>query len=257
MTRMLSPLHRAPRPSFVRPLALAAALALGVIGMTTACAQTTAPAIAGIDGTLLAVSAQAEAKRVPDIATVSTGVVTQAADANAAMRANAEQMAQVVAAIKAAGIAERDIQTSGINLNPQYRYAENQPPAITGYQASNNVNIVIRDIAKTGKILDALVATGANQVNGPSFDVDDKDSAYDEARRSAIEKAQARAQMYAKTLGMQVRRIVSISEGSQFGPPQPMPMMAMARMEKAQDTSVSPGENTLSVNLDVVFELTR
>ena len=222
----------------------------------TASAQTAATVAS--DGTLLSVSVQAEAKRVPDIAILSAGVVTQVADANAALRANAEEMTKVVAAIKAAGIAERDIQTSGVNLNPQYRYTENQPPAITGYQASNNVNLTVRNIGKLGKILDALVATGANQINGPSFDVDDKESAYDEARRSAIDKAQKRAEMYAKTLGMRVRRIVSISEGGGYGPPRPMPMMAMARMEKAQaDTPISPGESSLSVNLDIVFELGR
>lgn len=136
----------------LRPLVLAAALAFGATAMT-ASAQTP-PAVASADGTLLYLSAQAEAKRVPDIATLSAGVVTQAADANAAMRANAEEMTKVVAAIKAAGIAERDIQTSGVNLNPQYRYAENQPPTITGYQASNNVSITVRDIAKLGKILE-------------------------------------------------------------------------------------------------------
>lgn len=226
--------------------------------MSTANAQT--PAVAtpatSTDGTLLSVSAQAEARRTPDIALVSTGVVTQAADANAAMRSNAEQMAKVVAAIRAAGIAERDIQTSGINLNPQYRYAENQPPTITGYQASNNVNVTVRDISRLGKILDAFVATGANQVNGPSFDVEDKDSALDEARRAALEKAQARAQMYAKSLGLRVRRIVSISEGGRIDMPMPGPSM---RMEKAMmaDTPVSPGESVLSMNLDVVFELGR
>ena len=226
--------------------------------MSTANAQTPAVATPGAstDGTLLSVSAQAEARRTPDIALVSTGVVTQAADANAAMRANAEQMAKVVAAIRAAGIAERDIQTSGINLNPQYRYAENQPPTITGYQASNNVNVTVRDISRLGKILDAFVATGANQVNGPSFDVEDKDSALDEARRAALEKAQARAQMYAKSLGLRVRRIVSISEGGRIDMPMPGPSM---RMEKAMmaDTPVSPGESVLSMNLDVVFELGR
>ncbi len=244
------------RPT-LRPLMLAATLFIGLCAAMTASSQTI-PGYVSSDGTLLSVSAQAEARRVPDIANLSTGVVTQAADANAAMRANAEQMAKVVAAIRKAGIAERDIQTSGVNLNPQYQYAENQPPTINGYQASNNVNITVRDIAGLGKILDALVAVGANQINGPSFDVDDKDSAYDEARRAAIDKAQARATMYAKTLGMQVRRIVSISEGGSFGPPMPMPMMSMARAEKAQaDTSISPGENTLSVNLDVVFELGR
>ena len=88
------------------------------------------------------------------------------------MRANAVQMDKVMAAIRAAGIAERDIQTSGINLNPQYKYVENQPPSIVGYQASNNVNVKVRDLSKLGKVLDALVANGANQINGPSFEVD-------------------------------------------------------------------------------------
>jgi uncharacterized protein YggE len=242
-----------PSPRFPRPLLAAAALALCALA-TVACAQQIPPA--GGDGTLLSVSAQAEAHRVPDVATLSTGVVTQAADANAAMRANAAQMDKVMAAIRAAGIAERDIQTSGVNLNPQYKYAENTPPAITGYQASNTVSLKVRDIGKLGKVLDALVASGANQVNGPSFEVDQPEAAYDEARRAALEKAQGRAQMYAKALGLRVRRIVSIDEGGGFQPPRPMPMMAMAaRSEKAYDTAVSPGETTLSANLEVVFEL--
>jgi uncharacterized protein len=241
-------------PLALRPLALAAVLALGVLSPMITSAQTT-PFVA-TDGTLLTVSAQGEAKRVPDIATLSTGVVTRAADSNAAMRANAEQMEKVVAAIKAAGIVDKDVQTSGISLNPIYQYGENQPPKITGYEAHNTVNVVVRDIAKLGKILDTLASVGANQINGPSFDVDKKDEALDEARRQAIEKAQARAEMYAKTLGMKVRRIVSINEGGSFGPPMPM-MRGMAMKAEAADTSVSPGENTLSVNLDVVFELGR
>ena len=244
-----------PRPA-LRPLLLAAALALGTT-MTIACAQTTAvPGYAiPADGTLLSVSAQAEAKRVPDVATISAGVVTQAADANAAMRANADQMAKVMAAIKAAGIAERDIQTAGISVHPQYRYAENQPPTITGYQASNTVNLKVRDIGDLGGVLDALVASGANQVNGPSFEIDEPEAAYDEARLAALEKAKARAETYAKAMGMRVRRVVSISEGGGFQPP--MPMMRMAAMDSAAraETSVSPGETKLSVNLDVVFEL--
>jgi uncharacterized protein YggE len=239
----------------LRPLALAAFLAFGAFSPMSSNAQTT-PYVA-TDGTLLNISAQGEVKRIPDIATMSTGVVTRAADANAAMRANAEQMAKVVAAIKAAGIADKDVQTSGINLNPTYQYRDNQPPTITGYEAHNTVNIVVRDIAKLGKILDTLAAVGANQINGPSFDVDKKDEALDEARRKAIANAQARADMYAKTLGMKVRRIVSISEGGQFAPPIPMARGMVAMAKDAAETSVSPGENTLSVNLDVVFELAR
>ncbi|HEX6364216.1 MAG TPA: SIMPL domain-containing protein, partial [Albitalea sp.] len=179
----------------LRPLALAALLTLGACSPMSSNAQTT-PFVA-TDGTLLNVSAQGEAKRVPDIARMSTGVVTRAADANAAMRANAEQMAKVVAAIKAAGIADKDVQTSGINLNPTYQYRENQPPTITGYEAHNTVSIVVRDIGKLGKILDQLAAVGANQINGPSFDVDQKEEALDEARQQAVAKAQARAEMYA------------------------------------------------------------
>lgn len=242
----------------LRPLLLAAALALWMPMTASAQSQSaTGYAIPG-DGTLLSVSASADAKRVPDVATISTGVVTQAADANAAMRANAVQMDKVMAAIRAAGIGERDIQTSGISLNPNYKYAENQPPTIIGYQASNTVNIKVRDLSRLGKVLDTLVAQGANQVNGPNFEVDKPDEAYDEARIAAIKKAQARAQTYADALGLKVRRMVSISEGGASFP-RPMPMLrAMAADAMQQkETSVAPGESTLSVSIDVVFELGR
>ena len=235
-----------------------AALLLASLLLAGAAAAQTAPIAAPMissDGTLLSVSAQAEARQVPDVATLSTGVVTQASDANAAMRANAMQMDKVMAAIKAAGIADRDIRTSGISLNPQYKYVENHSPAITGYQASNTVDIKVRDISRLGKVLDALVASGANQVNGPSFEIDQPEPVYDQARRDALEKAQARAQMYAKALGLKVRRIISIDEGGGYRPPMPMPMMAMARAKTESDTAVAPGETTLSANLNVVFEL--
>jgi uncharacterized protein YggE len=242
-------------------LLFAALLSLSLFAMNApaqnASTDASVATTASSDGTLLSVSAEAESRRVPDVATMSAGVVTQSADANSAMRANATQMDKVMAAIKAAGVAERDIQTSGVNLNPQYKYVENQNPTITGYQASNTVNLKIRDLGKLGKVLDSLVASGANQINGPTFEVDQPEPAYDEARRAALEKAQARAQMYAKALGMQVRRIVSISEGGGFHPPVPMPMMAMSRAKAEADTAISPGETTLGAHLDVVFELGR
>lgn len=234
---------------------LAASLAAGALSMTTNVhAQSPAQPALVADGTLLSVSARGEASRVPDVASLSTGVVTQAADANAALRANSAQMAKVVAAIRAAGIAERDIQTSGISVHPQYRHSENQPPAITGYQASNTVSLKVRDIARLGEVLDALVASGANQVNGPSFEIDQPEAVYDEARREALELAQARAAMYAQALGLRVRRIVSVSEGAGFQPPMPM-MKSMAMDARMEAAPVSPGETTLSASLDVVFEL--
>ena len=240
-------------PTFA-PLLLALSLALGA--PMTSHAQNV-PATVAADSTLLNISAQAEASRVPDVASLSAGVVTQAVDGNTAMRDNAVQMDKVMAAIKAAGIAERDIRTSGINLGPQYRYTDNEAPKIIGYQASNTVSLKVRDISTLGKVLDSLAAQGANQINGPSFEIDQPEPVYDEARVAALKKAQARAETYAKSLGLRVRRIVSIAEGSGGGF-HPVPMMAMARSAKAEmDTAISPGETTLSVNLDVVFELGR
>lgn len=209
-------------------------------------------------GTLLTIAASAEASRAPDIATVSTGVVTQSVEANTAMRNNAVKMDKVMAALRAAGIAEHDIQTSGINLNPQYKYADNQPPTIVGYQASNSVNVKVRELGKLGKVLDTLVAQGANQINGPTFGIDKPDAAYTEARIAAVKKAQAQAQTYADTLGLRVLRIISINEGGS-SQPQPMPVMRMmaaaAPMEK--DTAVAAGETAVSVSVDIVFELGR
>lgn len=219
-----------------------------------ASAQSMVPALPA-DATLLSVQAQADAQAAPDIATISAGVVTQAADGNGAMRQNAEQMNRVMAALKAAGVAARDIQTSGVNLHPQYRYAENQPPAITGYQATNTVSVKLREVAKMGQVLDALVASGANQINGPAFGIDDPEPLYAQARIDALKLAQARAQTYAKALGLQVRRIVSIGEGGSA--PMPMPRMAMMKAEAFDSTPVAPGESSVSVSLDVVFELGR
>ena len=233
-------------------VALLAAMALSAPAVAGAQATPTVPA----DATLLSVSSQAEARRAPDIATVSAGVVTQAADGNTAMRQNAEQMSRVLAAVKAAGVAAKDVQTSGISLNPQYRYEENQPPRITGYQASNTVNVKLREVAKMGKVLDALVASGANQVNGPSFGIDDPEPLYDRARLDALKAARARAETYAGALGVRVRRIVSISEGG-AAMPSPMPRMAMMKAEAYDSTPVAAGESSVSVNLDVVFELGR
>ncbi|GGK07283.1 SIMPL domain-containing protein [Luteimonas terricola] len=238
-----------------KSIAFAFALALGSLAMSAA-AQTPASTQVASDGTLLSVSARGEASRAPDIATASAGVVTQAADANAAMRENAAQMTRVMTAIRAAGVAERDIQTTGINIHPSYRHVENEEPRISGYNASNTVSLKVRDIAKLGEVLDALVASGANNVSGPSFGIDQPDAVYDEARRKALDQARARADMYAEALGLQVRRIVSISEGG--GMQQPRPMFAMRAMAMdSESTPVAAGENTLEANLEVVFELGR
>ncbi len=227
--------------------AIAAALPMA------AAAQVAGPGVA-VDGTLLDVVAEGQANRVPDIATIRAGVVTAAPTAAAALSANAAQMARVLAGIKAAGVAPRDIQTATISLSPQYRYAENQPPVITGYQASNSVSVKFRDIAKSGTILDALVKQGANQIDGPNLSIDKMEAAQDEARLDAVKRARTRADLYAKAIGMQVAQLVSISESLDGGSPGPMPQM-MARAEAKDSTQIVPGEQQVNVNLRVRFLL--
>jgi uncharacterized protein YggE len=203
-----------------------------------------------IDGTVLEISAEGISTRVPDLATIQAGVVTQAASASAAMAENSRRMAAVLAALRAAGIAERDLQTASISLNPQYRYENNQPPILTGYQASNQVSVRFRDVAKSGAILDALVKQGANNISGPNLSVDKPEAALDEARTDAVAKARARATLYAQAAGLKVDRILAISENGAM--PAPMPVMANFRAKaEAADAQVVAGEQQLSVTLSV------
>lgn len=237
-------------------LALLAAAALAV--PATAAAQT--PPAAGvvqpIGGTRLDLSVTGESTRVPDLAVISTGVVTRAATAAAAMQENATRMERVIAALRRAGVAERDIQTSSINLNPEYRYENNQPPQLVGYGASNQVSIRFRDIRNSGKVLDVLVAEGANQINGPTLTIDKPQAAMDEARVNAIAAGRARAELYAKAMGMRVARVVSVSEsGGYYAPPPPMPMAERDMAMAVSKTEIVPGEQKLQVTLAMVFEL--
>jgi uncharacterized protein YggE len=224
-------------------------LPLAILAAAPASADVTTTPIAG---TALDVSATGTSTRAPDIATISAGVVTQASRAGDAMTANAKAMTATIAALKRAGVADRDIQTQSINLQPQYRYGDNQPPVLTGYQASNRVSIRIRDLAGAGGVIDALVAAGANQIDGPTLTVEHPEAALDEARAKALSTARARAELYAKAAGLHVRRIVRISE-SEGSPPIVRPMAMMAK--RAETTPVEAGEQELTVNLSVVFEL--
>ncbi len=231
-------------------------LAPAVLGVAAPALAQTAPTILP-DATVLEVSAEGRTTRVPDVATIRAGVVTQGQTAAVALSENATRMTRVLAALKQAGVAQRDIRTASVALSPQYRYAENQPPAVTGYQASNSVSIRFRDVAKSGAILDALVAQGANQIDGPSLSLDQPEAALDEARANAVKIARARAELYAKAAGLSVARIVTISEnGANDGSnPQP-PIYAMARAMKASEsTPIAAGETQVSVSVSVRFLL--
>lgn len=235
--------------------ALFLALAIGAALPSAASAQAVIAPLQTISGTRLDISATGEVSRVPDIAVISAGVMTRSTSATDAIQDNATRMERVRAALKRAGIADRDIQTSNISLNPEYRYQENQPPQLTGYTASNQVNVRFRDIRNTGRILDALVAEGANQINGPSLTIDKPEAALDEARAKAIAVGRARAELYARAMGMRVARLLSVSEGGGFQAPRPMVMMRAEAGGAVADSKIDPGEQQLQVMLTMSFEL--
>lgn len=235
-----------------------------VVGMAAgvpmmASAQTVPPMQLPIDGTVLEVSATGRIARAPDVATIRAGVVTQGASAAAALQDNAARMAQVIASLKSAGIAARDLSTSNVSLQPQYRYADNQPPVITGYQASNTVSVKFREVARSGAVLDALVKSGANQIEGPAMSLSQPDAALDAARADAVKRAQARAALYAQAAGMRVERILSINEAGENdgGQPQPpfMARMGVSRQMADASTQVLPGETDVTATINVRFVL--
>jgi uncharacterized protein len=205
-----------------------------------------------IAGTRLDINATGEVTRVPDVAIISAGVVSRSPAATAALSEAADRMARVLAALKRAGVEDRDVQTSNVSLNPEYRYPENQAPQLVGYTATNTVTVRFRDIRNSGKILDALVAQGANQINGPNLTIDKPETALDEARAKAVATAKARAELYARSLGMRIARVVAVSENGGYAVPPPVPMVA--RMEAAS-TKIEPGEQKLQVSLTMTFEL--
>ena len=231
------------------------ALLLGAAALPAAAGAQQASITQTIAGTRLDVNATGEVTRVPDVAVISAGVVSRSATASAALQDSADRMQRVLAALKRAGIEDRDIQTSNVSLNPEYRYPQDQAPQLTGYTASNSVSIRFRDIRNSGKILDALVGQGANQISGPNLIVDKPEAALDEARAKAIAIGRARADLYARSLGMRVARIVAVTESGGYAVPPPMPVMMEARVASLPATKIEAGEQKLQVNLAITFEL--
>jgi uncharacterized protein len=209
-----------------------------------------------IAGTLLDVHAQGRTTRTPDLATIRAGVVAQAPTAAAALADQAERMARVLQALKRAGVADRDVATATVGLQPQYVYQEREPPRITGYQATNSVSVRFRDVRRAGAILDALVGSGANQIDGPDLSIDQPDAALDEARLDAMRRARARAELYARAAGLRVVRIVRIDEGAvDDGGPRPPIAYARVSAAEAAPTQIAPGEKDVTVTVNVRFLL--
>lgn len=211
----------------------------------------------------ITVSGQGLVSVAPDRAVVTSGVVTRAASAAAALKANAAAMNKVMTALKAQKVEDRDVSTSGLSVQPQYDYGDGQnqgprTPKLVGYEARNAVAVRTRDLAGLGELIDALVAAGSNQIDGLEFVVSDKGAKLDEARKSAITEARRKAELYAAGAGVRLGAPLSIEEQELGGAPQPQMFAARAKsMDAVAASPVSPGEQELGVRVTASWELLK
>ncbi len=200
----------------------------------------------------LAMTGHGEIRSIPDMAQVTAGVTTTAPTAAQALSANSARMKGVFAALEKLGVPQKNIQTANFFVSPQYTNGDNNTARrLTGYQVTNDVTARIEDVGKLGGTLDALVAAGANQINGVSFSIQNDAPLLEKARAQAIADARARAETYARAAGVTLGPILSISEGG--GPVPPRPMYRMAAM--AADTQIAPGEQSVAADVSVVWEI--
>lgn len=219
---------------------------------------TALPAYAGT----IAIEGRGEVRAAPDMATINSGVTTQGATAREALDANTAAMSELIAALKQSGIEARDIQTSSFSVNPNYVYSDarddlgyTMPPKINGYQVSNSVTVVVRDLEELGSILDQSVTVGANTVNGVSFSVADPSELLDEARKLAFTDARDKAELYAGVADATLGDLEQISERQDFNAPQPYPMYARAEMAGSAPVPVEAGEMSFAITVNVTWDL--
>jgi uncharacterized protein YggE len=213
------------------------------------------------DPTLLTVHASSTTRTAPDLAIVTLGVSARGGTARAAQEAQTTRMNAVLAAARAAGVEERDVQTVGFSIDPQYVYPRNASPRITGYISRNTVSIRVRDLSRVSGLIDATVAEGANELQGIQFTFQNEEGSRDAARAQALQTARARAEAYAAAGEMRVVRVVSITEPGGVVPPYPVPVMSRyavgaAMTEQASNgAAIAPGELDAQSSVTVVFEL--
>ena len=189
---------------------------------------------------------------VPDIAHVGVGVTITKPTVKAAREAAAKSMTAIIAAVRALGVDEKDIKTTGLNLYPQYN--NGTPPKVVGYTISEQIQVTVRDLDKIGDVVDAAMATGATDTSGIWFDVADPAKAMNEARAAAVEAARASAQAMAAAAGVNLGSVASISE-SPGVVPVPVRERAAGAADAATPTPVQPGTQDVQAMVTVVFEI--
>jgi uncharacterized protein len=221
--------------------------------LTVICATAQAMAAPLQPPRTITVAGHGEVNGTPDSALVSAGVTTQAESAARALADNAASMNRVFAALKSAGVADKNIETSDFSVQPQYaNNGDNQK--IVGYQVTNQVNVRLDHIANVGATVDTLVSTGANRMNGISFAIRDPKPLLAEARSRAVDDAIAKAQAFATAAHVKLGPILSISEG---GTQEARPLFAMqAKFAAAPPpTPVAAGEQSVAADVSIIWQI--
>lgn len=234
-----------------------AALALGIAALQPFPAQAAQVNIAATNP-VIELGIYEQVKIEPDVATISAGVDTTAPSAVEALRQNSAEMQRVVDLVKKLGIEPHDIQTARISLSPQYDYdGQNGRSVFRGYQASNQISVNLRDIKRTGEILDALVGAGATNVWGPAFSISDDTAAKAEARQRAMARGQAQAMEYARAAGYANVRLLQVGE-TIMAQAAPMERGAAYKTVAAADFApVEPGLVEAGVSIQLTYEMVR
>jgi uncharacterized protein YggE len=222
-----------------------AAISVAVLALVTGAAYAGTEATTPVQRSIV-VTGSGSVSTVPDRAQVSFGVSSTAKTAAGALRANSTEMAKVIAAVRAQGLASADIRTEAVSLSPR---TSPNGEEIVGYSAFNSVGVTLRSLAKVGTVIDAAVDAGANQVSGPSLIRSDSNALYRQALRAAISNARAKAQTIARASGLTLRRITGVTEGSS-GPPVPV---ATAKTDVAAPTPIEPGTQLVEATVTVTF----
>jgi uncharacterized protein YggE len=224
---------------------LAAAIAVVTLLAAPARAETAPPP-------MISVSGEATVSVAPDLAQIDAGVTSEAKTAREASDTNNAAMGKVLLALKGAGIAAKDYQTSRLSLQPQYAPNRSGPNPIIGYRASNRVAILLRDVTRVANVIDTLVGAGANDIGGIGFSVSNASKLLDEAREQAVADARRKAEIYAKAAGVTLGAPISISEG---GAPGPVFRGKMAAGMAVSAAPVAQGEETLQVTVSASWAI--
>lgn len=242
-------------PNYTRTVLMTALLALPPAAAAPAFAQEMKPR-----EPVISVTGDGESSIAPDMAVVNLAVVKQAKTAREALDENNKAMNDVLAALKSGGIAERDLQTSGFSIQPQYNYpqpvdGQQQQPQLIGYQTINSITIRLRDLAKLGAVIDQSVSLGINQGGDIQFTNDKPDAVIDEARKDAVASAVKKAKTLSEAAGVKLGRILEINENVPRAMPQPVYRATM--MKEASDAAVpvQGGENNYNVSVTVTFAI--